>query len=84
MSCSGTPRSRQRSGSLSRVVICSWLARVLGDVRCDLPGVQLDAVLGAGQDAGVQLLAEADRGRLAVAGIAVEARAAGGVADGVA
>ena len=60
------------------------LAGVLGDVRRDLSGVQLAAVLGAGQDAGVQLLAEANVDRLAVAGITVEAGTAGGLADRVA
>jgi hypothetical protein len=85
-SCSGTLRSRQQSGSVSRGVICSWLAlqEVLGDVRCDLSGVQLATVLGAGQDAGVQLLAEANVDRLAVAGIALEAGSSGGLADRVA
>jgi hypothetical protein len=57
------------------------LAGVFGHVRGDLPGFQLAAVLRARQHAGVQLLTEADRGRLAVAGIPVEACSAGGLTD---
>ena len=60
------------------------LAGVLGHVPGDLAGAQLAAVFGAGQDAGAQLLAEADVDGLAVASIAIQAGAAGGLADRVA
>jgi hypothetical protein len=59
------------------------LAGVFGDVRRDLFGTQFPGVV-AGQDAGVQLLAEANVDRLAVAGITVEAGSAGGLAERVA
>jgi hypothetical protein len=65
-------------------LLVACLAGVLGDVRRDLSGVQLATVLGAGQDARVQLIAEAHVDGLAVAGIALEAGAAGGLADRVA
>jgi hypothetical protein len=61
-------------------LLVACLAGVLGDVRCDLTGVQLAAVFGAGQDPRMQLLAEANVDRLAVAGITVEASAPGGLA----
>jgi len=60
------------------------LAGVLGDVRRDLSGIQLAAVFGAGQDAGVQLLAETNVGCLAVAGITVQSGTDGGLTDRVA
>jgi hypothetical protein len=80
------PRSRQRSGLVSRVVICSWLAlqEYLATYAATCPGVELSAVFGAGQGARVQLLAEANLGRLTVAGIALEAGSTGGLTDRVA
>ena len=56
-------------------------AGVLGDVRCDLAGAQLAVVFAAGQDAGVQLLAEPNVDRLAVAGITSQVGAVGRLAD---
>jgi hypothetical protein len=71
----GAPTSAA-SGSKTRrgVVICSWLAlqEYLATCAATYPGAQL-RVLVAGEDAGVQLLAEVDVDRRAVAGITIEA-----------
>jgi hypothetical protein len=64
-------------------VICSWLAlhEYLATYAATCPGVHLATILGAGQDAGVQLLAEAHVDGFVVAGIALQAGAPGGLAD---